>query len=283
MNRYLLTLSLICLFSNNAVYSHTEKSSESAKTWKKLKKEINNQKNSTVIDKNKVMRDHEKDFDELFPYNFRLTKQQLNAIFAIKCKCRNNMENRLNELLYTDEYAAKKDAKKQVKSCIADIARAKTECILANNGCNRETQRKFGEEEYEKAFSESLKFWGRNLSYLFDGTLEKDLLKKIKKLKNLSHKKEIYEIYPHENSPRREETLTKIRNEGHHRYHQCRVCFDEFEDIGKRINLVCGHSICAKCLYKNKYEYKDHRCPICRNHIYNEDFPAKYLQSHINS
>lgn len=279
MNRYLLALSLICLLSNNAIPSTSE--SENVKKWKRLKEDIDSQKNSTVVDKNEVMRKYEEDFDDLLntKYNFGLTEQQCNAAFILKCACRNNMEKRLNEKFYTDEHAVKKDAKKQVKSCIAEIARSKTEYICQRLNLDRETQKKLGQEEYEKALSEARKFWGGDLSYLIDGTLEKNLRKKTDSL--LRAKKEIYEIYPHENSPRREETLTKIRNEGHFRDEICSACRDSYEDIGKRVNFPCGHDMCPNCFYQNKYIAKRHECPKCRKHIYNDDFPVDYLQRHI--
>lgn len=92
----------------------------------------------------------------------------------------------------------------------------------------------------------------------------------------------IYEVYPHSNSERYEQTITKIQQGEVFREAECCVCSDDFGGTLKRVTLACGHSICPNCLYNWLHQQRKSTCPSCRDTIRADEFPEQYLRKYKN-
>lgn len=78
----------------------------------------------------------------------------------------------------------------------------------------------------------------------------------------------------------------------------CCVCYEDFNEMGVRVNLECGHgSLCAKCLVniilttenENKELIKNNpkakveqcKCPLCRAPFDEKDYSPEYLRQYV--
>ncbi len=90
---------------------------------------------------------------------------------------------------------------------------------------------------------------------------------------------EIFEIYPDFKSDERNKDWHRKREQGKlYRENDCSVCLESFHDLGKRVTLFCGHSICPSCLFSWLYESYRNSCPICRDKIEQDEFSKNYLR-----
>lgn len=281
MNRYMLFLLLINLYANNTL----SVISQTAKEGEKLKEQIDTKKNTTAIDKHEIMNTYQREFNWTFSKG-NLNKQQKNHFFELLCKCSHEMEDHLGKNFYNSQYEAENAISEQRALCLANVAKIMTaykyeiDIAKKNLEYDAKTQQNFEKEAYEKTYKDAKRTYTGDVTYLVNGQLEKELEKKIDALPRKPAKKDIYEIYPHEKGPGHQETLNRISSGKHHREDKCPVCLDSYQEIGKRVNLPCGHDICPSCLYSNKYDYKRHTCTICIRDISNDDFPADYLKKH---
>lgn len=96
---------------------------------------------------------------------------------------------------------------------------------------------------------------------------------------------EIYEIYPHEGSAKRNQTVENLSNSKHHRTSECCICYRQYSKIGYRVNLPCGHDLCPDCLYQIKYGSgadQNQACPQCRASVSTSDYPPNYLRKYAH-
>lgn len=74
----------------------------------------------------------------------------------------------------------------------------------------------------------------------------------------------------------------------------CSICYEEFSDMGVRVNLPCGHgSLCLKCLVtimqdteaknKNNMKHEECKCPLCRKPFDSNDYSADHLKQYADS
>lgn len=281
MNCYLLFILLISLYANNTL----SVISQTAKEGEKLKEQIDTKKNTKAFSKRAVMRKYQDEFYWVVE-EYGLSEQEGNNAFELYHKCSPEMVKYLGEQFYKSEYDAKKAIPTQIALCLANIAKIKTahyyeEYIAKKNlEYDKEVQQNLEKKAYNKTLHDVE--WGThgNVAYLINGKLEKELAKEIDALPHKTAKKDIYELYPHEKGPNYQETVNNISNGKTHREDKCPVCLDSYQEIGKRVNLHCGHDICPTCLYANKYDYNRHTCTICVRPINNDDFPADYLKKH---
>ncbi len=94
---------------------------------------------------------------------------------------------------------------------------------------------------------------------------------------------DIHEIYPNlDDLARNKDFFGKMERMQIFRENDCCVCLDSFKDIGKRVTLFCGHSICATCLFGMLYISNATQCPMCRAEIKHNEFSADSLKKHVN-
>jgi len=284
MNRNLSLLSVIILLSNTIYGTQQPTSfSKNAEEWRKLEEQIGSNKNTTIIDKNKMLDEDQKEWNRLFD-DKNLTRQERNTIFSLRCiKCRNETEGTLDNLFYANENIAKQDVRKQRVLCIAQIAQAKAEWAYEKYATSKQkfsskTQEDIGKQVYKAVYDNAQSRKRGSLTFLVNGKLEENIRNIVDETK-----KEIYEIYPHENGPRQQETLNNASGGRQIREANCCVCSEPFEELGQRVNLACRHCICPTCLKESKYDYSNNTCPLCREPISDADFPKDYLESYINS
>ncbi len=99
----------------------------------------------------------------------------------------------------------------------------------------------------------------------------------------ISYSSEIVELYPQTQSSL-DEYHAKLERVKQYREDTCCVMGEEFGKGVKRVNLLCGHTICVNCLYQwmNSERPNAHTCPICRASIKNADFPSSFLEKHFH-
>lgn len=61
------------------------------------------------------------------------------------------------------------------------------------------------------------------------------------------------------------------------------MCQEDFDAQRARVNLYCGHSLCATCLAGHIHINEKRDCPTCRQEIRKEEFSAQFLRKFINS
>lgn len=93
---------------------------------------------------------------------------------------------------------------------------------------------------------------------------------------------EIYEVYVHPKAARYEQSVANIQQGKTHREAECCTCMEDFGGTKKRVTLACGHTICPNCLYNWLHQQHKNTCPVCRDAIRADEFPAAYLNQHKN-
>jgi hypothetical protein len=68
-----------------------------------------------------------------------------------------------------------------------------------------------------------------------------------------------------------------------YRAQECPVCQEDFDAQRARVNLFCGHSLCATCLAGHIHINEKRDCPTCRQEVRKEEFSAQFLRKFINS
>lgn len=123
-----------------------------------------------------------------------------------------------------------------------------------------------------------------------DHKIQKELQEQAEKQQKQQAKKDIYEIYPEfatqtADGLKRNGTFfsdaEKARRQSL-RDAECPVCYDEFQAVGKRVNLYCGHSVCPTCLTGQLHIHNATACPLCRAPISKQEFALSVLRKHID-
>jgi hypothetical protein len=91
---------------------------------------------------------------------------------------------------------------------------------------------------------------------------------------------DIYEIYP---EGKAEEIRLLKERDKLHREASCCICVENFIELGKRVTLLCGHSICPTCLFGQLYLFELKQCPMCRESIDSKLFSVAYLKRYVNA
>ncbi len=66
------------------------------------------------------------------------------------------------------------------------------------------------------------------------------------------------------------------------RAEECPICSENFDAHCARVNLYCGHSLCATCLAGHVHINDKNQCPTCRQEVRASEFPVNYLRDFIN-
>ncbi len=196
MNRYLLTISLICLSSNSTILNSSieKKLYNEADEWRKIKKEmkkkIPTRKNNNPFNKSKAVKYYEKRFD-IIVKRADLTLKQLDKVFFLKRKCSDLFIEYIDErfqpisdkLPTLNQTSLKYSADKHMEYLLVHIIHAKADYLFEKLDLDIETQKKLRQEIYREALQIAREEIPGSLSYLVDGTFKEKIRKKVENLR----------------------------------------------------------------------------------------------------